>query len=89
MWAEYRRIKVRLLVLLFGWTPFGVLLGAGLPVIFGSYVPSYALAIAYALVLAYTFLQYMLYACPNCGHSFRGKQLRKKACPNCGIEINK
>jgi hypothetical protein len=88
MWNEYRRIKLRLLVLLIGWVPFGVLCGAGLPFIFGTYVPSYALAAAYMLFTAYSFLKYELYPCPNCGSSLRGRQLFQKVCSNCCVEIN-
>jgi uncharacterized membrane protein YfcA len=89
MWKKYRSIKLRLLVLLFGWIPFGLILGAALPAMFGSYVPSYALGLAYLLVLAYTFLQYALYPCPNCGASYRAKQLFRQECPRCAVPINR
>lgn len=89
MWSEYRRIKLRLLVLLLGWIPFGVLLGAGLPKIFHSYTPSYVLAAVYVVLMAYTFLQFGLYPCPNCGMSFKCWQLFGQSCPNCGLAINR
>lgn len=88
MWKEYRRIKHRLLILIFGWIPFGVLCIAALPGIFGTYVPSYALALAYMVLLGYTLLQYQSYPCPNCGHSFRGRQLYRQTCPKCSEPIN-
>jgi hypothetical protein len=88
MWNDYRRIKHRLLILIFGWMPFGLLCVAALPIIFGTYVPSYALAIAYMVLMAYTLLQYQLYPCPNCGHSFRGRQLYRRTCSHCSIPIN-
>jgi predicted RNA-binding Zn-ribbon protein involved in translation (DUF1610 family) len=89
MWGKYRGIKLRLLVLLVGWIPFGLILGAALPAMFGSYVPSYALGVVYLLSLAYTFLQYALYPCPNCGASYRAKQLYQQKCPRCGVPINR
>jgi predicted RNA-binding Zn-ribbon protein involved in translation (DUF1610 family) len=89
MWKEYRRIKHRLLILLFGWVPFGMLLGIGLPRIFGTFVPSYVLAFAYVIVLAYTFLQYGLYPCPNCGSRYMNRQLFHSTCGQCGIQINR
>jgi ribosomal protein L37AE/L43A len=88
MWSEYRRIKHRLLILIFGWIPFGILSMVAVPGIFGTYVPCYALAIAYMVLWAYTLLQYQLYPCPNCGHSFRGRQIYLRTCPHCGIPIN-
>jgi hypothetical protein len=88
MWKEYRRIKLRLLILLFGWMPFGLLIGAALPVIFGSYEPTYVMAVVYVILMAYTALQYGLYPCPNCGTTYRGRQLYRRTCPQCGIPIN-
>ncbi len=88
MWTEYRRIKHRLLILIFGWMPFGLLCIVALPVIFGTQMPGTALVIAYMVFLAYTLLQFQLYPCPNCGHSFRGRQLYRRNCPKCGIPIN-
>jgi hypothetical protein len=88
VWADYRNLKLRLLVLLVGWVPFGVLCGAAIPVIFGTYVPSYALALAYMLFAAYTWLMYVAYPCPKCGKSLRGRQLFWKTCKHCGLEIN-
>ena len=89
IWADYRHLKLRFLVLLIGWLPFGVVCGAAIPAIFGTYVPSYALALAYALFLLYTWLMYLCYPCPNCGKSLWGRQLFSKACKHCGLEINK
>jgi len=89
MWSEYRHIKLKLLILLFGWIPFGIILGAMLPLLFHSYVPSYALAVSYIVLLAYTALRYALYPCPNCGLSLRGRQFYRRTCPRCGTPINK
>ena len=88
MWGEYRRIKHRLLILIAGWIPFGVLCVVAIPGIFGTYVPCYALAITYMVLMAYTLLQYQLYPCPNCGATFRGCQIYRRTCPKCGIPIN-
>src|SRR5579872_3346618 len=88
MWSEYRRIKHRLLILLLGWISFGMLLGTGLPVIFGTFVPSYVLAVAYTIFMAYTFLRYGLYPCPNCRRAYRGAQLYRQTCLRCGVPIN-
>jgi len=88
VWADYRHLRLRLVVLLIGWVPFGVLCGAAIPVIVGMHVPSYALALAYLLFLAYTWLMYAFYPCPNCGKSLRGRQLFWKACKQCGLEID-
>ncbi len=88
-WGEYRRVKLRLLVLLFGWLPFGLILGTVLPAVLGSYTPSYVLAIGYALVWAYTLFQYLLYPCPVCGRSYRGWNLYRRSCPRCGTVINR
>jgi hypothetical protein len=89
VWVNYRHLKLRFLVLLIGWVPFGVLCGVAIPAIFGSYVPCYALALAYALFMAYTWLMYLGYPCPNCGRSLAGRQLFWKKCKSCGLEINK
>jgi hypothetical protein len=89
VWSEYRRIKHRLVILLFGWLPFGLILGAGLPVMFGTFTPSYVLATAYVIYTAFTFLQYGLYPCPNCGTTYRCRQLYRRTCPHCGVEIDK
>ena len=89
VWAEYRRLKLRFQVLLIGWLPFGVLCGAAIPAIIGTYIPSYALALAYGLFLLYTWFMYLGYPCPNCGKSLRGRQLFWKTCKHCGLEINK
>ena len=88
MWSEYRRIKHRLLILLFGWIPFVVFAGQALPRMFGTFVPSYVLATAYTLTTAYTFLQYALYPCPKCGTTYRMRQIFLRTCPHCGVEIN-
>lgn len=88
-WTEYRRTKRRLIYLIIGWVPFGILLGEAVPAIFGTYTPSYVLAMIYVLILAFTALQYGLSACPNCGVSYRGRQFYRSTCPKCGVPINK
>ena len=88
MWGEYRRIKLRLIVMVLGWMPFGMLLMSTVPKIFSTYVPCYVLALAYVVVMAYTMLMYMGYPCPNCGTSFRGRQLYRRICPQCSTPIN-
>jgi hypothetical protein len=88
MWSEYRRIKHRFLFLLLGWFPFAIVMGKGLPPIIGTDVPSVVLIIAYMLFIAFMFLQYLLYPCPNCGTSYRGWQLYRRTCPHCGVEID-
>lgn len=88
MWKEYRRIKKLVLILVFGWLPFGFVLGQIVPQIFGTFVPAYALAMAYVLFLFITWLRYCLYLCPRCGTSFRGRQIYRKNCLKCGLPIN-
>jgi hypothetical protein len=88
VWSEYRRIKRRLLILLLGWFPFVILVGMGLGRILGTFVPSYVLTAAYMVFLAFTYLQWGLYACPNCGTSYRGRQMYRRTCPQCGLAIN-
>src|ERR1700732_941506 len=87
-WHGYRVLKTRLLILLVGWIPFGALLGIGSPIIFGSYKPAYAFALAYILFTAYTWLTYGFYPCPNCGNSLSGRQLFGSKCKHCGTPIN-
>jgi hypothetical protein len=88
-WKEYRRIKRRLIVLLVGWIPFGVIIGAVLPVVLHTYTPSYILAIVYMLTIGYTWLQYGFYTCPRCGLILRGRQFYRANCPQCDTPINK
>lgn len=88
-WKDYRRIKLRLIVLLMGWVPFGVIIGALLPKVLHTYTPTYVLAIAYTLAIGYTWLQYGFYPCPKCGLTLRGRQLYCSTCPKCGNPINK
>jgi uncharacterized membrane protein YfcA len=87
-WTAYRRVKKRLLILLAGWLPFGFLVGWPLPYLLHSYMPTYVLALAYALFLLYSWLTYAFFSCPNCGNALRGRQLYRKTCPNCGTKIN-
>ena len=89
MWVEYRRIKLRLLVLLFGWLPFCLLAIVALPLIFLTELLGTVAVIVYMLVLAYTALQYALYPCPQCGGSLKGRQLYRETCPHCGTPINR
>ena len=89
MWNEYRHIKLMLLILTFGWIPFGIILGGVLPLLFRSYVPSYVLAVTYMIIFAYIALRFGLYPCPNCGASYLGRQLYRRTCPKCGVAINK
>ncbi len=62
-WHEYRVLKMRLIVMFLGWIPFGVTLGIGSPVIFGSYKPAFFLALAYMIFFAYTWFMYGFYPC--------------------------
>jgi hypothetical protein len=87
-WQDYRKVKLRLIVLLIGWIPFGILMGALVPVVLHSYAPSYVAAVVYVLFIGFSWLQYGLYPCPICGSSYRGRQLYREACPKCGTPIN-
>ena len=86
-WREYRKVKLRLVALLCGWLPFGILIGWLLPHLVGSFLPTYILAGLYALGLLYSWLTYAFFPCPNCGQSFRGRQLYRSTCPHCGVLI--
>jgi hypothetical protein len=87
-WREYRKVKQRIIVLLAGWMPFGLLIGGLLPVILRTYTPTYVLATGYMLWVCFAWLQYASYPCPNCGKSLRCAQLYRKTCPKCGTAIN-
>ena len=88
-WNHYRQVKLRLIVLLLGWIPFGVLIGGPLPVVLHDYRPTYVLAIVYMLVIGWTWLQYGFYPCPGCGSALRGQQFYRKTCPTCSTVINR
>src|SRR5262245_54722302 len=88
-WTDYRRTKHRLIILLIGWAPFGFLIGGFLPIIFNTYTPTYILAVIYMLLVGYYWLKYVFYPCPNCGLTYRGRQLHRGTCPRCGILINR
>jgi hypothetical protein len=88
-WQGYRKVKLRLIVLLAGWIPFGIFIGALLPIVLHTYTPSYVLGIAYMLFVGFTWLEYGFYPCPECGTSYHGRQLYRKTCPKCGILINR
>jgi hypothetical protein len=87
-WQGYRKAKLRLIVLLVGWIPFGIFVGALLPIILHTYTASYVLAVAYMLLVGWSWLEYGFYPCPECGISYRGPQLYRKTCPKCGAIIN-
>jgi hypothetical protein len=101
MWKEYRRIKQRLILLILGWFPFGILVFGisslsdwlckfGL-IKFGFVLGIFnlVLGISYMVFAMVTWLQYISYRCPSCDVSFRGRQLYRRTCPECGIPINK
>ena len=58
MRVEYRHVKLRLLVMLFGLIPFGIISMVAVSRIFGTYWLGVALALIYMVVLAYTLLVY-------------------------------
>jgi hypothetical protein len=87
-WQDYRKVKLRLIVLLVDWIPFGILMGALVPVILHSYTPSYVGAVIYMLVIGFNWLRCGFYPCPVCGTSYRGSQLYRKTCAKCGTPIN-
>jgi hypothetical protein len=89
VWSEYRRIKLRLLIMVIGWLPFMILVVVAVPNIFGTYTPSFALALTYMVAMAYTLLMYLGYSCPNCGTSYKGRQLFHQTCHKCGLPINR
>jgi|SRR5271157_5331277 len=84
---EYRRLKKVLLVLVFGWVPFGLLIGYVLPALSGTYVATYIAAGLYGVALMVSWLRYAFYSCPNCGTSLRGSQLYRKSCRKCGVKL--
>lgn len=88
MWREYQRIKLKLIILVLGWLPFGALL---LEVSSLNHVlePVTFLLIPYMVFGTYTLLRFLLYRCPTCSVSFFGGQLHRRTCPKCGIPINK
>jgi hypothetical protein len=101
MWREYRRIKLRLVVLISGWFPFGILV-FGMSSLadslceFGLIKFSFVLGIINLVMAVFymafgmvTLFQYQGYRCPNCDVSFRGRQLYRRTCPGCGIPINR
>ncbi len=87
-WAHYRRIKLRLILLLAGLVPFFALLIFALPAAGGSNTLSYVMASSYLTLVAVTWFQYGSYRCLHCRTSYRGRQLFRNRCPRCGILIN-
>ena len=88
-WKEYQWIKKALLVLIFGWVPFGLLIGYILPALSGTYFATYVAAGLYGVALMILWLRYAFYGCPHCGTSLRGSQFYGKSCRNCGEIINR
>ena len=88
MWRGYRRIKLRLIILVLGWMPFGILL-LEISSLNRRLEPITFLMIAYLVYMFVTMLQYLSYRCPNCDVSLFGRQLYRRTCPGCGILINK
>jgi hypothetical protein len=88
-WVQYKKVKGRLIALLLGWLPFGVLIGWPLPLLLRTFVPTYVLALLYALALGYSWLTYAFFSCPVCGQALRGRQLYRSTCPKCGTPINR
>lgn len=87
-WSAYWRVKTILLMLIFGWIPFGLFIGYVLPKLAGSYRATYVAAALYGIALMISWLRYAFQSCPNCGNSFRGSQLYRKNCRICGERIN-
>ena len=87
-WIEYRKIKRRLVILFICFVPFAYLDVAVLPNLIGTNVPSFALVIAYAIVMAYLFFKYAFYECPECGERYNGIPMPRKKCPKCGLAID-
>lgn len=88
-WAHYRRIKLRLILLMAGLVPFFVLILSPLPDAARTNTPSYVLAAIYLILTAIAWFQYGSYRCLHCRASYRGKQLFRNRCPRCGILINR
>ncbi len=89
LWAGYRRVKRRLIILALGWMPFGFLL-LEISTLNRRLEPVTFLLIAYMAYLFITLLQFETYRCPKCGASlFLRLQLFPRKCAGCGIPINK
>lgn len=87
-WKDYRKIKLRLIVLLCGCIPFGLLLTDVLPDVMGGYAPSCLLGGCYICFTGFSWLQYRSYPCFYCRRPYRGEQLYRKRCSHCGVLIN-
>jgi hypothetical protein len=87
-WREYRRIKLRLIILALGWMPFVVVV-LEVSTLNRRLEPITILMFPYLLYTMYVMLRFQLYRCPNCGVSLFVLQLYRRTCPGCGIPINK
>jgi len=88
MWKEYRRIKLRLIILFLAWMPLGFLI-LKLSSLNHRLEPVSLLLFAYMGYIGFTLIQVMTYRCPNCDTSLFGRRLYPRTCPGCGIPINK
>lgn len=89
MWAGYRRVKRRLIILALGWIPFGFLL-LEISTLNRLLEPITFLMVVYLVWLMVTLLQFETYRCPKCGVSlFLRLPLFPRKCAGCGIPINK
>jgi hypothetical protein len=88
MWREYRRFKLRLIVLALGWMPFVfvVLEVSTLNRRLGSIT---VLMFPYLAYTMYALPRFELYRCPSRGVSLFFLQIYRRTCPGCGIPISK
>ena len=87
-WKRYRRIKLRLNLLLIAALPFSVFLMDVLPRAVHNNAASLALAACYLIFLTMTGVEYGLYRCIRCRKPLRGCQLFNDRCSRCGVLIN-
>jgi hypothetical protein len=88
MWREYRRIKLRLIILALGWMPFGFLL-LEVSTLNRQLEPITLLMFPYFVYTMFILMRFQSYRCPNCGVSLFVGRFFRRTCKGCGIQINK
>ena len=82
-WREYRKIRLRALLVLLGYFPCMLAVGATLIVLLHftavAVVPFF---LAYGLLMYVTFFQFFLWKCPRCGYTY-GRF--RYDCKQCGL----